>query len=457
MKRVLAILLSCLMIIASFGACSNKPAESKNDSETEQSTTQDGTSENSDWTTKKVTLTFLHGHTDEGVAKVITSKGFRTMVDKFIAEHPNVTIEEQKNSDLGPLLLQQAAANNLPDVIQTTYGQMPATAGTGQLADITDLVDPNMYIGKLFSETWDGKIYGLAMKGTEYNLLWYNSNMLKEAGLDEFPTKMDDLLALDKYFDAKGIDLIALGNNVAWYTPACLFGPIFYEKLGLEKGQSLVLSDGTVKWTDPAVIEAMSWLPKIAATCNEDFNQQDDIWAAGWYAQGKAFCYPGGSWVASTIKTFENDYPDVVAATRCALVPSISGEKANTYIMAAEAEGYSINSRLKRGTPEFDAAFALISQICSKDYAEMMAENGTISAPISDKKVDTSSFPQMTQDFIAIHNAGYTSALTLQSYIDVSVFNALTPELQTIMGGTNTPEQAAANVQAALDAKLSQK
>lgn len=446
MKKLVAILLACFLAAGVFSACEPSGAASGGAQESSGSAGEEG---GEDWTEQEITLTFLHGHTDEDVANIVTGAGFRAMVDKFLEEHPNVTLEEQKTTDQETLLLQQAAANNLTDIVQTSYTNISATAGTGQLADITDLVDPSMYIGGLFSSTWDGRIYGLQMKGTEYNFVFYNEDMLKEAGLDAFPTKLEDFLALDEYFDAQGIDLMALGNKNPWFAPAYFLGGLIYESCGAEKANSLVLTDGSVQWSDPDVMEALSWMPKIAATCNADFNQQDDIWAAGWYAQGKAFSYPGGSWVANTLAGFEADYPEVIGATRCAIFPSVSGEKEKTFIMNAEAEGYSINSRWERGTPEFEAGFALISQICSTDYADYCTERGTISAPISNKEVDTSAFPQMTQDFLAVHNAGYPGGYTLQTYVDASIFNVLKADLQVLMDGSATAEQLAANADTA--------
>lgn len=433
MKRFLVIVLACMLLCSAWMGSIAFAEEAE------------------DWTQTDITLTFLHGHTDEDVEKIVTGRGFRAMVDKFLEEYPNVTLVEQKTNDQNALMLQQAAANNLTDIVQTGYGVMNATAGTDQLADITDLVDPSLYVGNLFSETYDGKIYGLAMKATEYNYIFYNEDMLHEAGLEEFPTKLEDFLALDEYLDAKDIDLIALGSKDAWFSAAYFMGGLLYEYLGKERGDSLVLSDGTVSWSDPDVQEALSWLPKIAATCNEDFNQQDDLWAAGWYAQGKAFSHVCGSWAGSTLASFAEEYPEVIGATRCAVFPSVSGEIEKTYLMAAEAEGYSVNSRLKRGTPEFEAAFALISQICSSDYAEMMVENGTISAHLCEKEVDTSEFSPMIQDFLAAHNAGYPTGYAPHCYIDASIFNVLKPELQILMDGTSTTEDFGKNVDAAVE------
>lgn len=404
-----------------------------------------------DWTTKDITLTFLHGHTDDGVAKVITSKGFRAMVDKFLAEHPNVKIEEERSSEQGTLMLQQMAADNLTDIVCFGYSTLRSLVEAEQLADITDLVDTSEYADNCVSCSMDGHVYGLPMKQTEYNYVYYNENLLHEAGLEEFPKTLEEFLALDKYFDEKGIDLIALGNNVAWWTPTTFLTALVYEILGPEKAYSLITSDGTVKWTDPEVAEALNWLPKIAATCNVDFNSRDDIWAAGWYAQGKAFCYPGGSWVGNTIKTFAEDYPEVVNATRCAIFPSISGEKDKTFLSGAGAESYGISAKLKRGTPEFDAAFALISQIASKDYADMMVSNGTISAHLTDLEPDVTQFPPMIQDFLAVHNAGYQVGASMHIFLDVSVLNVLEAMLPPFMAGETTVEDVTAKVEEAAE------
>lgn len=412
MKRFLACILACVLLLGSVGALAE------------------------DWTTKGITLTFIHDHTDDSVEKVVSSTGFRAMVDKYKADHPNVILEELKTSDLTTQIMQQASADNLMDVVRLSYGLMPITAGAGQLVDLTDMVDPSEYFDNCFAATYNGRIYALPMRGSEYNYLYYNEEMLKEAtGSTEFPKTMAEFLALDEYFDAKGIDLIALGNKVAWWTPGLIVTPLLHEYCGPEKARSLILSEGKYAWTDEDVVSAFEWLPKIAATCNADFNQQDDIWAAGWYAQGKAFCYPCGSWGGNTMNTFKNDFPETIAATRCTIIPSVSGKKEDTYISGSAGDSYGISAKLQPGTPEFDAAFALIRQICSKEYADFMIANGSIAAPLSDTVVDTSNFPAMVQDFLALHNGGYPNALAMQNFIESSVFNVMNANLALVMAG----------------------
>jgi len=462
MRKILIMLL-VLTLITSFTACSksSEPKAENQPSTTSASTSASASTSESDdaedWTKEPITINFLHGHSEEAEKTIVTSAAFREMVEIFKKKYPNVTINETVNSnDYNANILKLAAADNLPDVFSFLYSQLDTMAGGGVVQDITDDVDPEIYIDKLAGATYtDGRIYGLNMKFTDYNIVYYNEKMLKEAGLTEFPKTLDELLALDKYFDAKGIDLISLGNKGQWFAMNHFVNPIVYELCGPEWTESMINNEGKFKYTDENFIKALEYVKRLAPVFNSDYNSQDDVWAVGWYCQGKSFCHVSGGWATNTILLHKDENPEVVDNTRSAIWPSISGKEEDTYLVYASTETYGMNHKIEKGSPKYQACLALIKQLASKDYAEYCATRGT-TAPIA-VNVDVSSLHPMIQDFMGIHNHGYPAARAFFTYLNNPVNTKMRANTQMLLAGTMTPEQMAKELQAAQDEYMASK
>ncbi len=86
-----------------------------------------------------------------------------------------------------------ASAGELPDIVILDNPDHAAYAAMGIFADITDKFDVSTYYpGPVNSCTLDGKLYGVPF-GSNDLVLFYNEDMLKEAGC-EVPTTWDELL-----------------------------------------------------------------------------------------------------------------------------------------------------------------------------------------------------------------------------------------------------------------------
>jgi len=393
-----------------------------------------------------VTISIMHNHSQEAAENIVSSAGFVAMLQKFKEDHPWVTLEENIVTDsFDDKYFALAAADELPDVCYVRYGWLANLAGNGLLADITDYVDPSMYVDNLYCMTYNGRIYGLPNKYSAFNLVLYNEDMWKEAGYDTFPQTLDELLEANEYFQSKGIDTIAFGNSGKWFATSYLTATFAYEFCGDDFVKSMIARDGQNKWTDERFVKALAAVQEMTPVFNKDCNMQDDIWAMGWYMQGNAAAHIVGNWGLDTARKMAEEYPDVWAHTRVALMPTVSGE--NRYISTAVGgNGIGVNSKLTG--EKFDMALALCKQISSVDYAEFMAARGA-TAPIA-TTIDYSSLEQPYQDFAEIMNT-YPSGLNITDYVDQSIATALHAAAQSLMAGDTTPEEAAQSIQMAQD------
>lgn len=443
MKKMIHIpaILLCLAMLTGVTACGGSGGQSSSAAPSAPESSAPAPSAEDEH--EPVTISILHEHTAEAASNIVSSYGFVEMIKKYKEEHPWVTLEEEIIVDSGDKLFALAASDDLPSVFGNRYGWLPNFAGNGLAADITDYVDPSMYVDDLYCMTYEGRIYGLPNKYSIFNLVLYNEAMWKEAGYETFPTKIEDLIKANEYFEIKGIDTMALGNSGKWFATSLLTAGLTYENCGDEWVESMIARDGTNEWTHEGFVKSLADLQALTPIFNEDCNMQDDVWAMGWYMQGKAASHVVGNWGLDTARNMSGESPEVWANTRVALMPTISGEP-NIMSSAVGGNSQSVNSKLKGA--EFTAALELVEQICSPDYAELLASRGA-TAPVR-IEVNFDAFEQPYKDFAAILNS-HGTGMNITDYVDSSVANALHAAAQNVMTSASTPEAAAADVQAA--------
>ena len=108
----------------------------------------------------------------------------------------------------------------------------------------------------------------------------------------------------------------------------------------------------------------------------------------------------------------------------------------------ASTETYGISSKVEGD--EFQACLALIQQLASEDYAIYNAERGN-TAPVSVdlSKVDLSDALPMIQDFMNVHNAGYTPVKSVFTYLPTAINDQLLADFQLVLAGNMTAQQMA--------------
>ncbi|MBD2869808.1 ABC transporter substrate-binding protein [Paenibacillus arenilitoris] len=138
------------------------------------------------------------------------------VIEMYKEKNPHVTIEmEYANyDDYWKKLAPQAAANELPDIIQIDTQNYSQYAGRNQLADLTPFLGKEIDVTDISQNAIDGgklgdKLYGmnLGVNALGFN---YDPALLKKAGIDSIPESFtwDDYVAwagkakeADLYFD----------------------------------------------------------------------------------------------------------------------------------------------------------------------------------------------------------------------------------------------------------------
>ena len=126
-------------------------------------------------------------------------KALNHIIEEFNGSQDNITVEAKyvPFADFKKQLSIGASSDELPDLVILDNPDHAAYAAMGIFADITDKFDvSNYYEGPVNSCTLDGKLYGVPF-GSNDLVLFYNEDMLKEAGC-EVPTTWDELLEVAK-------------------------------------------------------------------------------------------------------------------------------------------------------------------------------------------------------------------------------------------------------------------
>jgi raffinose/stachyose/melibiose transport system substrate-binding protein len=239
-------------------------------------------------------------------------------VQKYEAEHPNITIDTvlQSTDNLMPNFAAAAKAKHGPD-IEYRWGGIwnLQDAWDGNLAAVSDYIpqDELAHYLNASEDTSGGKVWTAPWYVQPSFPVLYRKDILKDAGV-AVPTNWDEFLAACDTLNSKGITPIAGGVKDGW------FGGWLYSIMG---SQSLTSIDdlkeavvGDKKFTDPEFAEWWSRLQEmIDHKCwNDDIGSQELYQAQQTWVDGKsAMTISAGTEVGNFVKKVGVDKVGVMA------------------------------------------------------------------------------------------------------------------------------------------------
>ncbi|WP_462412885.1 ABC transporter substrate-binding protein [Neobacillus sp. Marseille-QA0830] len=227
MKKFMALFFTFLLVL-SMAACSGSSTTSKNESASKKN--ESGSKD------EKVTLRIAWWGSQPRHDYTLK------IIDMYQKQHPNVKIEAEYAAwdDYWKKLAPQAAANELPDIIQMDLSYFSQYAENGQIADLTPYAGKEINTKDISKNVIDGgkigdKLYGI---NTGVNVVGfhYDPATLKKAGVDSIPE--------DWTWD----DLKEIANKAAdagLYFGSQMKADVFFNYYLRTKGKSLYSKDGT--------------------------------------------------------------------------------------------------------------------------------------------------------------------------------------------------------------------
>lgn len=192
---------------------------------------------------------------------------FQAVIDRFNEDYPNVSVSYNSAGDNLPTVLQTAVqGGNPPDVAfiaQPGTIEGFATDGALQPLDFAeqDVID-NLGQSVADIATFDGQLYGLLFKSANKSLVWYNTAVLTDAGVEP-PATFEDLATAADTIKASGVTPYSVAGADGW-TLTDLFENIYIRTAGAEKYDQLAKHE--IPWTDPTVIEALEQMRTVIGT-----------------------------------------------------------------------------------------------------------------------------------------------------------------------------------------------
>ncbi|MGW9029453.1 ABC transporter substrate-binding protein [Streptomyces sp. NPDC055722] len=236
----------------------------------------------------------------------------------------------------------------------------------------------------------DGKAYGIPMRGTQPVLLFNNSKVMADAGVQP-PQTWDELLSTVKKLKAKGVTPIALGGGDQW--PTLMWFEYVYDRVaGPELFQKALGGDKSA-WESADSKKALSMLKQLvdagAFGTNFDSVKYTNGASPALVARGKAAFELMGSWYYAQQQQDAKDF--AAKGLGYTTFPTITGGKGDPADVVGNTNNfYSVLKKTKH--PEAAAKF--LKLMYSDEFVKAQMGIGNLPTTINTEKfLDTSASP----------------------------------------------------------------
>ncbi|OXS62712.1 ABC transporter substrate-binding protein [Cohnella sp. CIP 111063] len=246
MKKSLSVVLAFALtfVLAACGGGNNEGAPSGSASPSKAS-------ESSAKPAEKVTIEYWHTYSDSE-EKVLLEK----IKPKFETEHPNIELKltRMPYEGLKDQVIAAVAGDAAPDLMRMDIIWVPELASKGALKKLSDLpgfddVKSAVFDSPMQTNIFKGEYYGVPLN-TNTKVAIYNADTLKEAGLDQAPATMDELVQAARNLKSQGKQGIGVSSIGAWGVL-----PYFWSLGGKVTNDDYTQVDGYLN--SPASIEAL--------------------------------------------------------------------------------------------------------------------------------------------------------------------------------------------------------
>lgn len=363
----------------------------------------------------------------------------------FEEAHPNIKLkfETYFGEAYHQKVKAMAAAGKLSDVIYLwPGGRSRELTKNGLIADLYPFLgnDKKYYVESAIAPQGDGKLYELPQALTATHVLYTNTKLLDELGLEK-PKTLNDMMKMVPIARENGLDLVIMPNKPKWVNQSCLFSTVVGRIAG--ENWAIDAKNGKASFTDPKFVESLRIIEQMYQTgilprssIQLDYGDSPNL-----FAENKGIFMIDGDWRVNALtplisvedqKHFDLD-----------VIPSLPGQiGADGSTSVVPGTGLGMREGLSKEKAE--AAWKLIYWYAGPVAAKIRLEQqGVIPA----YKVDLSKFelPPLAQkrgDFYASH--GPTPVL--DNVFEGVVIEEINTGLQLLGLGESSPEEIAQDI-----------
>lgn len=420
MKRIAALMLVLLMILAGCGGLVPKSNDSSNKNNAEKA---DGKTEIKFWSfwgsdPRKATINKIIDDYNQSQDKVIVKYTYLPWGDIWT-----------KN-------LAAVAAGNPADVVINDINSTALRGLKNQAEDLTDLVEKDQLEGKFSKELWqasqhEGKVYGIPFN-TDTRVLFYNKKMMKEAGLnpDQPPVTWDEIKKYGQLMDKKK------GNtyeNIGFYP---FFGGVGADIwLTNANHKNYIDENGKVSIDTQENINTMNWLKKYQDQYGTDTLQK--FQAKFDSQQGNPFFTENVGMIIKdqSFATQLDDFAKNIDYGVAPLPAVKEGEEPTSW-------GGGFVAEVPKGSKHKEAAYDFIKYLTNEKNQQLWAEE-TFDLVANEKAAQAAGENLSGNKKVAYQAAVDNMKQTILTPVPVTApeyFNLVNPQLDAIMRGKKSPE-----------------
>jgi raffinose/stachyose/melibiose transport system substrate-binding protein len=368
----------------------------------------------------------------------------------FMEANPNVTItREAVSSDQMRQTVNTAIASGTgPDVI--LYDAGPGYAGVlaeaGLLLPLDDYAAQYGWADRVAAPaieatTFNGALIGMPLT-TDLIGMYYNKTLLDQEGLS-VPETLDELVAFCGAAVEKGYVPIAFGNNPGWEA-FHQFSMTSNQMLGPDAMRAL-LFENQGSWDTPEIAQAIE---AYFVTLRDAGCFADDPNAIG-YDDGNALFFSGQALLHTTGSWLVGDIVGQMPDTEVGFVPfpEIAGGQGRVWISGVGSAWFIPNS-----TQHPDEAAAFVDYMYSQDALNRWIGENRFFVPV-EVDVEGLSLDPLTASVLETLRSAGGEGVQFGYNVDVVAppsFNDMMQNgFQAVLAGDKTPEQQAADLQAA--------
>jgi raffinose/stachyose/melibiose transport system substrate-binding protein len=395
---------------------------------------------------EKYTLTFFTNNSDRTVGQ---GKMEQELIDKYMQENPNVTIDVETlspDTQFQDKIKVYNASSQLPDIISSwgNNNYLKPLAQSGALAEIdrASLGELGFIDAALDGFSIDGKLYGFP-RNSDFWVLFYNKKIFADNGITP-PTTEAELLKAAEVLKSKKIVPVAMDGREAWTSG--LWYDTMLQRVSGSWDNSKKAMDGTGTFNDASGVAAAASIKKWvdAGVFGSGFLNQDYGAARNMFGQGKAAMFMMGQWEMgmASDENFPAEVRDNIGAIA---MPTVEGGKGTLGDLTAWfGGGYSVSEKSEH---KEEAIAFLTWMFKPENWAKGVWQNGiTFPAQKYDAFMTGSETP-VQQDLSKLFNeAASYSGTVAQDKFTADTQKTYYDSLQQLEGGKLSPEEFAKTI-----------
>ena len=413
MKKVLAVLLTALLLLPVAGCGGGGSTE----------TSDDGT----------VTLHFLHKWPQPEYVFY-----FDELIASFEKDHPNIKIEVESYDDasIKDKLRILMGAGDAPDIFFSWSGEFAQKfIRNNAVLDLTPYLEEDsawkdsiMEAGLEPFSDGQGKYYGIPLR-INGKFFVYNKDIFDKVGVSA-PTTYDEFLTVCEKIKQAGITPIAFGNINPW--AGCHYITTFNQKLVADDVRRSNYYYKTGDFTDPGYVKALYLMKELS---------DKGYFNYGANAIEHNMCYETLSLGEQAMFYVElEEFSDInkrLDNWGFFPMPAITDGAGNQNFITGAPDGFMVSNK----TEHPEEAVEFLKYMTSMEQATKLVNDLGWPSPVKGAVENAGgALPQTVEGMKALANAE-GMALWLDTDINIRISDVWLPGIQEVLNGTKTPEQ----------------